>query len=68
MIIGTNPDPITRFVLSGDYVECGFVHPVIAALRLETMPIKSLVNGAVKRVELLNSLFRSSCLGFVSTN
>ena len=50
MIIGTNPDPITRFVLSGDYVECGFVHPVIAALRLETMPIKSLVNGAVKRV------------------
>ena len=57
MIIGTNPDPITRFVLSGDYVECGFVHPVIAALRLETIPIKSLVNGAVKRVELLNSLF-----------
>lgn len=68
MIIGTNPDPITRFVLSGDYVECGFVHPVIAALRLETMPIKSLVNGAVKRVELLNSLFRSSCLGFVAVN
>ena len=68
MIIGTNPDPITRFVLSGDYVECGFVHPVIAALRLETMPIKSLVNGAVKRVELLNSLFRISCVGFVAMN
>jgi hypothetical protein len=65
MIVGTNPDPVTRFVLSWDDVECGFVHPVTVTLRIENISIKSLVNAAVKRVELLNGLFRSSCVGFV---
>ena len=68
MIVGTNPDPVTRLVLSWDYVECGFVHPVIVTLRMENMSIKSLVNGAVKPVELLNGLFRSSCVGFVAVD
>ena len=33
-------------------------------LRFENMPIKRVVNSAVKRVQLLNGLFDSCCVGF----
>ena len=33
-------------------------------LRFENRPIKRVVNSAVKRVQLLNGLFDSCCVGF----
>jgi hypothetical protein len=72
-IIRTNPHPITRFVLRWDNVERGSLHVVISTLRIKTLKIKTvsikrLMNSAVKQVEWLNGVSRSSCVGFVDVD
>ena len=67
-IIRTNPHPITRFVLRWEDVERGSLHVVISTLRIKTVSIKRLMNGAVKQVEWLNGVSRSSCVGFVDVD